>query len=57
MSLTPLTSLTPKKSDLYSDLCSDLYSDLSQKEVTIGKPHKHWVERGVSDLCEVFYKK
>jgi len=38
------------RSDLYSDLCSDLYSDLSQKEVTIGKPHKHWVERGVSEV-------
>ena len=36
--------------DLYSDLCSDLYSDLYWKEVTIGKAHKHWDERPISDL-------
>ena len=33
-------------SDLYSDLCSDL----SRKEVTIVKAHKHWGERGISEV-------
>ena len=36
--------------DLYSDLRSDLYSDLSRKEVTIVKPHKHWAEKGISEV-------
>ena len=39
-------------SDLYSDLCSDL----SRKEVTIGKAHKHWGEKGISEVRRLFTK-
>ena len=42
---------------VYSDLSSDLYSDLSRKEITIEKPHKHWDEGVLSDLCEVSREK
>ncbi len=43
MASATLTSITPKK--------SDLYSDLSRKEVTIVKPHKHWTEKGISEVA------
>ena len=46
--LMSLTSLTPKK--------SDLYSDLSQKEVTIGKTYKHWAEMGISEVRRLVTK-